>query len=385
MYPLTAGLIVADGEVAGQLRRSLAQLSVRIVFEIPEIPEQWPDLLDRIERVAPDLLILDTSHLHGSLQEAMTRIGSTRANPAVFALAPVAEPQSILAALRAGVREYLYPPFEEALKNAIERLAMNHHSSSNGAGANGKVLAFLSAKGGCGATTVASQVAVELVRHSTGRVLLADFDLQSGILGFLLKTRSDYNLADVAGNVHRLDPSYWKAVVSEAVPNLDVLAAPVAPSAKIVAPQDAGQVLAFARKQYAWTVVDLGHSLTPFNLSMLELADETYLITTQEIPALHEARLIVQTLLGNGYPRAHLRLVLNRVQKQSEVTQEDLENMIGTPIYAALPGDYLALQESYAEGRLLNGTSVMGRACERLAGRIAGVSEQKKKAFWLFA
>jgi pilus assembly protein CpaE len=384
MYPLAAGLVVGSKEVADELRRSLEHHSVRVLFEIPEIPEDWSDFLDRIERVAPDLLLLETTNLRWPLEEIVHRIHGTSAKPAVFALHRTAESEAILAALRAGAAEFLYPPFHESLKTALERLAVRREQETSNGKANGKIIAFLSAKGGCGATTVACHVALELLNHSAGKILPADLDLQSGLIGFLLKSKSPYSMADAANNIQRLDKSYWNALVSNGIPRLEIIAAPEAPSSKNIEPARAVQVLAFARTQYEWIVLDLGRNLTPFTLPMLEMADQAFLVATNEIPALHEAKRIVQTLLAAGYARGNLHLILNRMPKHSEITTQELEAMLGTPIYATLPGDYQALQETYANGRLLDSKSVLGKHFSRLAAKIAGVTEPKKKSFSLF-
>ena len=74
-----------------------------------------------------------------------------------------------------------------------------------------------------------------------------------------------------------------------------------------------------------------------------------------------------------------MRLVLNRAQKRSDVTLEDLETMLGLPIYATVINDYQALQEAYAEGRMVDHGSNLGRTFQHLAAKIAGVDEPKKK------
>jgi pilus assembly protein CpaE len=377
-------VVIGSKDLADDLRRSLDQQAVRMLFEVPEIPEDLSEFLDRIERVAPDLLLLETTNLRWPLEEVVHKIQATTAKPAVFALQRTPDADAILAALRAGAAEFLYPPFGDSMKAALERLAVRREQNSRNSQANGKILTFLSAKGGCGATTVASHVALELTRHSAGKVLLADLDLQSGLIGFLLKAKSPYTIADATTNLQRLDKSYWNALVSNGIPGLEIIAAPNVPSTKNIVPAHAVQVLAFARTQYDWTVLDLGRNLTPFTLSMLEMADQTFLVTTNEIPALHETKHIMQTLLAAGYARANLHLILNRTPKHAEITMQELEGMLGVPVYSPLPNDYQALQEAHANGRTLDSKSNLGKHFSRLAAKIAGVTEPKKKAFSLF-
>ena len=383
MYPLTAGIIIETKELWQELMPLLEELSVRLLFELSEVPTDWPAFQERLERVRPDVVFLDVTNLREPLEEVVRRIRTTGAAPAVFALHTAAEPQALLTAIRAGVSEYLFPPLGSHLKAALERLAQSREKARENRKQGGKTVAFVSAKGGCGATTLACHVGVELPRLVNGKVLLADLDLQSGMIAFLLKTKSIYSVADAVNNLQRLDASYWRALISNGIPNLEIISAPSSPASKQLSAAQLKQVLAFARTQYDWTVLDLGRNLNASTLSILDLIDELYLVTTEDVPALHQAKQMIQILLDGGYPRANLRLVLNRVPKRMDVTLEELEGMLGVSIYSTIVDDYPALQEAYAEGRLVDESSYLGKSISRLTAKVAGV-EPKKKKFSLF-
>ena len=384
MYPISVGLVVETKDLWEEVMSAVQTLAIRVVFELPEIPSDWSEFEDRIERIRPDVILLEVTRLSGKLEEVVKRIRATAGEPAVFALHTIAQSDSILAALRAGACEYLYPPVAEPLKAALDRLAESREKSREKLLRGGKTIGFLSSKGGCGATTVACHVAADLARQDAGKILLADLDLQTGLIGFLLKTKSLYSIADAVNNLQRLDHSYWQGLVSNGIPNLEIIAAPSAPAAKKLSAAHLKQVLAFARTQYDWCVLDLGRNLTPDTMGMLDMIDETYLVTTQEVPALHHAKQIIQLLLEAGYSRGQLRLVLNRTSKRSDVTVAELESMLGVPVYVTLADDFDRLHEAFSEGRLIDSSSALGQDCARLAGRIAGVPEPRKKKFLLF-
>jgi len=245
-------------------------------------------------------------------------------------------------------------------------------------------LAFVSAKGGCGATTLACHIATELPRLVRAKVLLADLDMQAGLIGFLAKTKSPYSIADAVSNLQRLDQSFWHSLISNGIPDLEILTAPTAPGAKEVHAPQLKQVLAFARTQYPWTVLDLGRNMNGTTLSMLDMVDETYLVTTHEVPALHQAKQMIRYLVDSGYPQANIRLILNRIPKRLDVTLDEMEQMLGLPIFATLANDYQALQDAYVEGRLVDGNSHLGKSFARLAAKISGTTDDRKKKFTLF-
>jgi Flp pilus assembly CpaE family ATPase len=121
-------------------------------------------------------------------------------------------------------------------------------------------------------------------------------------------------------------------------------------------------------------------------LSGLEETDETYLVTTLDVPALHQVKRIVKHLVDYGYGSSRLRLILNRVPKNPDVMPEELERLLGVPVFACLPDDYASIYEAYAEGKLLSSSTNLGKHLNRLAAKIAGLEEQPaKKKFSLFS
>jgi pilus assembly protein CpaE len=295
----------------------------------------------------------------------------------IIALNTSAESDAILASMRAGINEYLYPPLRETLRRALEkRSAERSRRRDAGAKAGGKSFAFFSAKGGCGATTLVTHVAAELGRQNQ-KVLLVDLDLDSGMVGFITKTKSVYSILDAVNNLHRLDIHYWKALVSNGIPGVEIVSAPLALASKQqIKDEQIRHVLAFARPHYDWTLVDLGRSLSRTAMAALEEIDEACLVTSLEVPALHQSKQIIQTLLDSGYGKNRIRLILNRSPKRLDITPGELEKMLGVPIFFMIPNDYPELYETYAEGRMLNRNSTLGKQIARLAMKLASLEEE---------
>jgi pilus assembly protein CpaE len=220
------------------------------------------------------------------------------------------------------------------------------------------------------------------------KVLLADLDLDAGMVGFITKTKAVYSILDAVNNLHRLDISYWKALVSNGIPGVEIVSAPLALASK-QQPKDEQirHVLAFARPNYDWTLVDLGRSLSRMAMAALEEIDEVCLVTTLDVPALHQSKQIVQTLLDSGYGKHRVKLILNRAPKRLDITAGELEKMLGIAIFNMIPNDYAELYETYAEGRMLNRNSDLGKKISMLAMKLASMEEKEngKKRFALFS
>ena len=378
MNPLTAGIVIETKSLWDELVSSLHDLPVRILLEQSEIGD-LAALVDRVERMRPDVVFLDISTLRLPLDQVIRKLRSTSGSPAVLALNTSAEPANILEAMRSGATEYLYPPMRELVPAALERIGNERKDAGRAARRGGHTIGFVSAKGGCGSTTIACHTAVELPHQTKSKVLLADLDFDSGMVGFLLKTGDKYNIADAVRNTQRLDENYWKALVSNGFAGLEIIGAPVAPSRQPIKLDQLRTVLGFTRTQYDWIVLDLGRGLNPASIAALEEIDDLFLVTTLEVPALHQAKVMIQKLADSGFSRNRLHLVLNRAPKRYDVTLQELEAMLGIPVYAVVPNDYLALNESYTEGKLLSSGSNLSKHFASLAMKVAGVEPQKKK------
>ncbi len=209
-------------------------------------------------------------------------------------------------------------------------------------------------------------------------------DFDSGMVHFLDEDQVPFHLVqDAFNNLHRLDMSFWKAIVSNGTPRLEIISAPSPVCMRQQPrPEQLQQVLRFVRQNYDWSIVDLGRNLSFLGMSVLDEIDETCLVTTLDVPALHQAKTIVQTLMNTGYARNRLRLVLNRVPQRLEVTPEEIEKMFGIPVFAVLTDEYQDLYDAYAEGRLVS-EGKLSKQMHSFSMKLAGVQEEKKK-FRLF-
>jgi pilus assembly protein CpaE len=196
---------------------------------------------------------------------------------------------------------------------------------------------------------------------------------------FLLRTSTPYSVLDAASNLQKLDIGYWRALVSNDVPGLDVIAAPADLLSKHqLGPDQMLHVLSFVRSYYDWSILDLGRGLGRLTMSLLDEIDELFLVTNSEVPALHLARKMVATLLANSYQESRIRLVANRSERITESASRELESLLGLPLYANLPSDYARLFRSYSEGKLLTRGGRLEAEFALLARRMIGAPEGKK-------
>jgi pilus assembly protein CpaE len=384
MMPLAIAVAVTDEGLWQEIHSALLDLPVRTVFEQAGIGE-LPAFLEKIERLRPDAVLLDLAALPCELPLMVEAISAAPGSPFVVVVNREGRQDLILDALRAGAKEYLFPPLKPTLEQALVRLGGERERIAVTPRRTGRLVGFLSAKGGCGATTLACHSAAILEKETGKATLLCDLDLSSGLVRFLMHSQSRYSVVDACANVHRLDRSYWQALISNGCGHLDVISGPeAAPLKEMPGGQQIRQVLRFARSEYDWVMADLGSGLCPTSYSAIEELDDLFLVTTPDVPALHQAKRITQQLLAHGLARNALHLVLNRLSRKTEVSPSELEDLLGLPFYATLTDHDHALHEAYSEARLLPLESPLAREISGLVCKLADLPLKQKRRFALF-
>lgn len=371
MTPLTAALVISTRNLWEQAHACIQTLPVRIALEQNE-PTEPEALLDRIDRHRADVILIEAHKMSMPIEDFIRRLRDTASQPAVFVVHPEASPQHILEALRAGAAEFLYPPLTESLRDAFEKLAVQRTRTSTGvAGGLGRVFGFMSVKGGCGATTFAAHVAVGTAKKLGQPVLLADLDFECGMLRFLLKAKTTYSVTDALTNLHRMDSSYWKALISSLPNQLDLIPAPEDVAARRGAdPQELAHLMRFLRSIYPVIFVDFGRHISPSALDCLPELDSLYLLTTTELDTLDRARECVSYLLDKGLDRSHLKLILNRVRDGQAMDPHGTEAFLGVAPAGTFCSDYPSLYDAWSEGHLLEPDTKLGGELYGLARSI---------------
>ncbi|MDC8758025.1 AAA family ATPase [Janthinobacterium fluminis] len=298
----------------------------------------------------PDVLVLDQPDVAEAELAQLERLGNGQPQLAVILLCRNHTPQLLLQAMRAGVREVLASPAPPAsLAAAVERV---EHKREQRQPAGGQVLAFISCKGGSGATFLATNLGYALAASGSKRVALIDLNLQFGDASlFVSEHKPLATLADVAQQIHRLDPSFLASSMLSITPNYGVLAAPEDPAhANDVLPEHVDAILHLARRHYDFVILDIGRSLDAISIRALDQADTIYPILQTTLPYIRDGRRLLDAFRALGYPKKKIQLVVNRHDKGSDIRLQDLEGAYGSAIFKAIPNHYEAAAASVNQG-----------------------------------
>ena len=244
----------------------------------------------------------------------------------------------------------------------------------------GTIVAFSSAKPGSGASTLAAQTAFALRRTTSKRVLLADFDLMGGMIGFYLKLNNTKSLMDALQSAEQLN-TVWPTLVTPSE-GVDILAAPETPYAGPLDGARLHAVLEHARMSYDWVIVDLPVVFQRLSLMAISESDRAFLVSTPELPSLHLARKAVNLLDHLGFPKERFQIMMNRMNGRDELAGSDMERLFNCSIDARIPNDYFSLHRAVTLGQPVDRQCDLGKAIEELADRLSGNggSERKRTA-----
>jgi pilus assembly protein CpaE len=339
-----------------------------------------PDLPGAIGGGAPHLVFLDVFSDRDQavvLIEEMVKLGP---QVQVIALLGGNDPELVLRCLRAGAVDFLIQPFSgEQIESALSKLARIQSTSDNAGKEPAKIFVVMPAKGACGATTVACNLAFQYKRLGFKRVLLADLDPLTGNISFLLKIKSIYSFLDAIQRAHELDMDLWNAMVTE-VNGIDVLLAPELLLEGAQDLRDPSPILEYARHIYDVIVIDTNSVYGEWNLTAARMASELLLVTTNELPALQAAQRALSYLDTNRIGRWKIRLVVNRYLRDVGLNREVIGTALHIDVFETVPSDYDAVQKALLDGKPIPSNTSFGKSVALLADRLGGRAEKTNKS-----
>ncbi len=372
-----AVIVSPDAQVIGELEPLLERQGVRPA-RLPSYPSPR-DLNQIVIDGSAHAVFLDASSDRDQafhLLEQLVRMGQ---RVQVVALLGGNDPDLILRCLRAGAVDFLIRPFTmdqvEAAADKISRVQIGTDSPSK---QPTKIFVVMPAKGACGATTIASNLAYQWKRLGASRILLADLDPLTGNLSFLLKTKSIYSFMDTLQRSHELDQDLWGSMVNN-VNGIDVLLAPELMTEGAGDLRDPSPILDYARHIYDVVIIDTGSVYGEWNLNLARVASELLLVTTNELPALQAAQRAMSYLDTNRVGRWKIRLIVNRYQQDVGLSQEVIGTALHTEVFDTLPDDFDAVQKALLDGKPIPASTVLGKAMVQFANRFGTVKETAKK------
>ncbi len=307
----------------GEVAMTIAQdASERLVVVGPDVPfEQVASFTRELHAHRPDVAVLVVRHtVDDQLLRAAADAGILEVVPAADGGALVTAHANAVAALETSGDD---GPTEDEEPD------------------QGQIVTVFAAKGGCGKTTMATNIAVALNDGGNRKVCLVDLDLDFGDVAITMRLTPVRTLVDAITETPALrrDPAdRLDALLTNYGPDLDCVLAPVEPGEADKIPATvAAEVLTALRDRYEYVVIDTPAHFTEHVLAALDVTDQFVLVTTPEIPSLKNLRLTLDMFDLLGYPRERRHILFNRSDDQTGLTADDIESAVKSPIDGHVP------------------------------------------------
>ncbi len=377
---LRAALISTDPGFSDHVRTALARADLGVVLAL-ELPVRFAQLdedhVQSLRRLGPELVIVDLQDDPDLGVKFIQFLMEGAAGQKVIAAGPTLEPELLLAAMRAGISDYLPKPVSvESLAEAVQR-STQQLGRASGTRQPGQVYTFFSSKGGSGSTTIATNFAIVLHKLSGRRTLLVDLDLELGEVALLLGAQPRFNFVDMVQNFHRMDSGLLASYIEQHESGVHLLSAPFHPDrADVVSGDEIRRILHFLRQHYDYVVVDTSKSFSPATLAAIDQSDLVFLVANLDLPSLRNIQRglpMLRRVLARG--EEQIRLVINRYQSEGDISLDDVSRTLGLKVFWTLSNDYEAVVDSINTGKpiVLNGTSAYTKDIKALGAQIAGL------------
>jgi pilus assembly protein CpaE len=209
---------------------------------------------------------------------------------------------------------------------------------NTGSSTIGKLVTVFAGKGGCGKSTMATNLAVALSGGGAKRVLLVDLDLSFGDVAIMLQLVPERSMVDAVPMAGRLDEMGLRSLLTTFAPGVDALLAPAGPAdGERVNRELVTEMLKVARKVFDFIVVDTPPFFSDQVLAALDISDFYILLATPDIPSLKNLRLTLDMFDLLEYPKTERIVVLNRADARVGLTASDIERVVRSPIQGHVP------------------------------------------------
>jgi pilus assembly protein CpaE len=338
---ITVGL---DTAVADNVRQVALQEGVKFVSAFPNYSQSLlnAQLEEQLRGAEALVCLIDFDKSPDSAVETAATIQLlVNGRTTLIALSADENPDLILNAMRAGCSEYLSKPLRpDQLSGSLRKLRARWLSIPvRPTRAAGRVLAFLSVRGGAGATTLVVHLGSFLARRHAQKTVIIDRHPQLGHVATSLGLDShSYNFYELLKNISRLDLTLLNSYVAHHSSGADVLPSP--PALTEIGPiscEALGRAIRSIADVYQYVLIDCPRGLDELNQVTIACCDELYLVATAEVPALRDLARYMERLAECNVAPAKLKVAINQHGPQRKVTIENIQKAIQRPVAVTLP------------------------------------------------
>lgn len=281
---------------------------------------------------------------------------------------------TIIKALRLGAKEFLPKPVLR--EDLVRVLSMLASISPENEVSQSKIITVYSNKGGIGKTTIAVNLAAELVKVTKDKVALVDLNLQLGDISTFLNLNPPFDVNYVIRRlIDKEENILIKGFEKYKDLSLYVLSDPsYIEQSESITTQQITTLFSALKKVFPYIVIDMSSSIDSISLKILDSSDWIMFTTIVNIPAIRNAQRCLNLFRSRKYPSNKVKIVINRYMENDEIKIEDIENTLGESVYWKIPNNYFTIMEAINKGVSIsevNAESNIGNSFRDFAAKVS--------------
>lgn len=310
------------------------------------------EALKQARQLTPDLVIMDIGMPVMDGIQATETMTVELPQTAIIILSCQDEGEYLRKAMAAGARDYLTkPPGREELLQTIHRtyelekkrqlnqsvvLSPQVEKPSK----PGQIFSVFSTKGGVGKSIIAVNLAVAIAQLTRRKTAIIDLNLQFGDIALLFDLLPRRTISDLIGEADYLEIKTLEGYLTNHSSGVKVLPAPLRPEyAEGVHAEQVEEILRTLKENYDYIIVDTHQLLDDLTLAALDISDQILMVTALDILTVKNVKLALEAFQSLHYEPQKIKLILNHVFSQNNISIKDLEGHVNLPVTQSIPND----------------------------------------------
>jgi pilus assembly protein CpaE len=314
MYPLNAILIGSEECLLPQYTREFLNRSIRLEAEFTSVA----DAINALRRSTAEkrLLLLHMASFED--RDALGRLTAHFPGWPVMALIEGYDPKAIrgevvLEIIKAGATQILGLPIEsDEFKTALERIANQFVYSVN----KTKVIGVAGVSGGSGSTSIAINLASEIVHRHGVRCILVDLSIRMGVIASVLNLKPVHTILHLLRDIRRVDTTLARQALFPVRENLSILAGPNQLATTVnTSTHDLARVVDILKQIADIVILDIPCTYDDIYFETLTAASQVVLIGEQKLTSIRAMKMVREAI---DRPAETEHLVINRFDPKNK-------------------------------------------------------------------
>lgn len=247
--------------------------------------------------------------------------------------------------------------------------------SNDGIKKRGKMIIFISGKGGVGKTVLSVNSAVELAGRGFITCIM-DGDFQFGDLNLALDIQPAYTISDLIQGAESLENIKILYYLDKHKSGVNVLSAPIKPEhADLIKETHIKAICEKILEENDYLIVDLPSRLNENNLAFIENADKIFLVTDTSFTAVKNTKIMLRIIkLLNMMEK--INIVINRSDAQGLIKAADVKKMLDIEDAVFISNNTKVVSRSFAMGIPFVNDKTREKISKDIAGLVDMISKQ---------